>query len=60
MSRVIRCECGFETVGDADDELVAGAQRHARDVHSQDVADELLLSLVQAGPGPATPQGGQE
>lgn len=58
MSRVIRCECGFETVGDADDELVAGAQLHAREVHSQDVPGELLLSLVQAGPGPATRQEG--
>lgn len=52
MNRVIRCDCGFETVGDTDETVVAKAQAHSRDVHGELVPAELLLSLTQTHPRP--------
>jgi len=58
MNRVIRCDCGFETVGDADEELVAGARAHALALHGADVPAEVLLSLIR--PCPPTAPGRPE
>ena len=46
--RVIRCDCGFEASGHADDELVTQAQDHARDAHGMDLPAELVLTLARA------------
>lgn len=53
--RVIRCDCGFEATGDQADELVGRAQAHARGVHGNDVAGELVLGLARSD---ATPEEG--
>lgn len=45
--RIIRCDCGFEATGDADDELVTRAQAHAREVHDVEVAAEMVLGLAR-------------
>lgn len=46
MAKVIRCECGYVTHGESDDELVAAAQRHIEADHPDLVGkvsrDELL------------------
>lgn len=46
MAKVIRCECGYVTRGDTDDELVAAAQHHIESDHPDLVGkvsrDELL------------------
>jgi predicted small metal-binding protein len=46
MAKVIRCECGYVTRGDTDDELVAAAERHIESDHPDLVGkvsrDELL------------------
>ena len=47
MSKVIRCDCGFVVRGDNDDELVRGAQAHARDVHSVDLTAEQVLAMAE-------------
>jgi predicted small metal-binding protein len=46
MAKVIRCECGYVTRGETDDELVAAAERHIESDHPDLVGtvsrDELL------------------
>jgi predicted small metal-binding protein len=48
VRRMIRCDCGFEAVGDGDDELVEAAQAHARKVHGADISPEAVLRLARA------------
>lgn len=45
--RVIRCDCGFEAIGDRDDDLVERGKAHARDAHGIDVTAEHLLGLAR-------------
>lgn len=47
MTRVIRCDCGFEAVGDSDDELIALAHAHACEAHGMEVPREMLLTLAR-------------
>jgi predicted small metal-binding protein len=50
MTKVIKCDCGFVVRGDTDDELVAAAQRHAKEVHGMDItADQVLAMAVPEG-----------
>lgn len=53
--RMIRCDCGFEASGHADDELVTQAQHHARDAHGMDLPADLVLTLARV-PRPDTTQ----
>jgi predicted small metal-binding protein len=46
MSRIINCDCGFVARGESDDELVAVAQRHAKEVHDMELTREQVLSLA--------------
>lgn len=46
MAKVITCDCGFLVRGDTDDELVEGAQQHAREVHGMELTAEQALSLA--------------
>ncbi len=46
MSKIINCDCGFVARGDSDDELVAVAQRHAKEVHDMELTREQVLSLA--------------
>lgn len=47
MRRIVRCQCGFEAVAIADDDLVAEAQKHARAAHGSEVSEELILALAR-------------
>ncbi len=47
MVKIIRCDCGVVVRGSTDDELVANAQSHARDVHSMDITREQALAMAQ-------------
>lgn len=47
MTRVIRCDCGFEAVSDSDDELIALAHAHASEAHGMEVPREMLLTLAR-------------
>lgn len=46
MAKIINCDCGFVARGDSDDELVAGAQQHAKEVHGMELTREQVLSLT--------------
>ena len=46
MTKQIQCDCGFVVRGDTDDELIANAQDHAREVHGIELTAEQALSLA--------------
>lgn len=47
MQKVINCPCGFIVKADTDDELVARAQAHAKQVHQQDMSREQALAMAK-------------
>ena len=47
MAKVYRCECGVIIRGKDDDELVARAQRHGREVHNMDATREQILAMAR-------------
>jgi predicted small metal-binding protein len=47
MQKVINCPCGYIVKGDTDDELVARAQEHARQVHQQEMSREQALAMAK-------------
>jgi predicted small metal-binding protein len=46
MAKIINCDCGFVVRGDTDDELVANAIAHARDVHHVEITREYALDIA--------------
>jgi predicted small metal-binding protein len=46
MAKVINCDCGYVARGESDDELVADAQKHAREVHDMEITREQVLALA--------------
>ena len=46
MPKIINCDCGRVVRGDSDDELVAAAQKHAREAHGMELTREQVLSLA--------------
>jgi predicted small metal-binding protein len=46
MTKVINCDCGFVVQGATEDELVANAQTHAREIHGMEISREQVLSLA--------------
>jgi predicted small metal-binding protein len=46
MTKIINCDCGRVVRGDSDDELVAAAQKHAREAHGMELTREQALSLA--------------
>jgi predicted small metal-binding protein len=49
MAKVIHCDCGYVVRGDTDDELVADAQKHAREAHDMEITREQVLAMAVAG-----------
>jgi predicted small metal-binding protein len=47
MMKVIRCDCGYVVRGKTDEELVAAAQKHAREVHKMELTREQVLAMAQ-------------
>jgi predicted small metal-binding protein len=47
MPKVINCPCGFVVKGETDDEVVARAQEHARQVHQMDLSREQALAMAK-------------
>lgn len=50
MAKVIRCECGYVTRGETDEELVGAAERHIRSDHPDLVGRfgrEELLAMAE-------------
>jgi predicted small metal-binding protein len=48
MAKVIHCDCGYVVRGETDDELVADAQKHAREVHDMEITREQALAMAVA------------
>jgi predicted small metal-binding protein len=46
MTKVINCDCGRVLRGDSDEELVAAAQKHAREAHGMELTRDQVLSLA--------------
>jgi predicted small metal-binding protein len=47
MEKVINCPCGYIVKGASDDELVAKAQQHAKQVHQMDLTREQALAMAK-------------
>ena len=47
MEKVINCPCGFVLKGESDEEVVAKAQAHAREVHQMDLTREQGLAMAK-------------
>lgn len=47
MEKVINCSCGVAIRGTEDDEMVATAQQHAREVHDMELTDEQATGMIQ-------------
>lgn len=47
MEKVITCPCGFVLKGDSDDQVVAKAQQHAKEVHQMDLICEQALAMAR-------------
>lgn len=47
MAKVFTCECGVVLRGVDDDDLVAKAQAHARDVHKMEITREQVLAMAR-------------
>ena len=47
MQKVINCPCGFIVKGANDDEVVARAQEHAKQVHQMDLSREQALAMAK-------------
>jgi predicted small metal-binding protein len=49
QGKVIQCPCGYTLHGADDEEVVAAAQAHARNVHDQTLTREQALSMARPG-----------
>ena len=47
MNKVINCPCGFVVRAESDDQLVAKAQEHAKQVHQMDLSREQALAMAR-------------
>lgn len=45
--KVIQCPCGYTLQGPTDEEVVAAAQAHAREVHDMQLSREEALSMAR-------------
>ncbi|HEX7796756.1 MAG TPA: DUF1059 domain-containing protein [Vicinamibacterales bacterium] len=47
MTKSFTCECGVVITGRDDDDLVAQARRHAREVHGIEITREQVLAMAR-------------
>jgi len=47
MAKLFTCQCGVVLRGNDDDELVANAQKHAREVHKMEVTRDQVLAMAR-------------
>jgi predicted small metal-binding protein len=47
VTRILNCDCGRVLRGDTEDELVAAAQKHAREAHGLELTRDQVLSLAE-------------
>ena len=47
MQKVINCPCGFVVKGESDDQVVARAQEHAKQVHQMELTRDQALAMAK-------------
>ncbi|HYE88689.1 MAG TPA: DUF1059 domain-containing protein [Vicinamibacterales bacterium] len=47
MQKVITCPCGYVLKGESDEDVVAKAQAHAKQVHQMDLSREQALAMAK-------------
>jgi predicted small metal-binding protein len=47
MTKVIRCSCGYLMRSGDEGELVAAAQRHAKELHGMELTAEQALAMAR-------------
>lgn len=47
MAKVINCPCGVVVTGETDEQVVAKAQQHAKEVHQMDLTREQALAMAK-------------
>ena len=47
MTKVITCPCGYVVRGKDDKEIVATAQRHAKEAHEMELTREQILAMAR-------------
>ncbi|MFQ6027796.1 MAG: DUF1059 domain-containing protein [Dehalococcoidia bacterium] len=47
MIKVIQCPCGFVIREDKEENLVAQAQRHAKETHDMELTQEQALAMAR-------------
>jgi predicted small metal-binding protein len=47
VAKAFTCQCGVVLRGETDDEVVANAQRHAREVHNMELTREQVLAMAR-------------
>jgi len=53
MNKVLRCDCGLSIVVVTEEDLVAEARKHAREIHHMEFSPEDVLALVRPDDRPA-------
>jgi predicted small metal-binding protein len=46
MQKIINCPCGFIVRAETDEQLVAKAQQHAKEVHQMELTREQALAMA--------------
>lgn len=46
-SKVIECPCGYTLRGEDDRSVVTAAQRHAAEVHGQELSEDQALAMAR-------------
>jgi predicted small metal-binding protein len=47
MTKIIHCSCGYVMRSDNQNELVAAARRHARELHGMELTEEQALAMAR-------------
>jgi predicted small metal-binding protein len=47
MGKIINCPCGFTVTAETEDQLVAKAQKHAKEIHQMDLSREDALAMAK-------------
>jgi len=48
MTKVIRCPCGTVLRAEDDEQVIAQAQRHAKEVHGMELSREQALAMSRS------------
>jgi predicted small metal-binding protein len=47
VEKIINCPCGYVVKAESDEQLVAKAQQHAREVHQMELSRDQALAMAR-------------